>query len=411
MFDVLTVQEAFLGMVGWRKHPNPAETNNPMGDMLTSSSGVYFNDQHPLLTIENFKNIFPVFSRFDYAAWDNGYEYSKGDMVLQSSRYYVSVVDSNTNHAVTDADYWRETTPFNEELRKITTAASTKVINDWLALKDRLRSASNLLKKSQVLNIPGYKGVEFDSKDWIGWRIVPSPTQDVIVTIDRIGLYLKDSQDCVIGLFQNGSSTPVRTTTILGEGTSDPIWKQVNWELQRGNFYYLAYQRSEIGDAVPVNGIYNMTKNWSYNRFPGILPYAEVSAFEHDGPGEPGWEDVTDIQVNDNNYGLNLMISARCDYTDLIIDHKNLFINSWAKAVAISALKAMAFNPDARINRNENNIDPSRIMYEIEGDTQGRKGGLRLDYEDSLKAISFDDRKFSEHCMPCKRSGIRQLAT
>ena len=402
MYNVVSIQEAFAGLVGWRKHPNPAETLNPMGDMLQSSSGVYFNDQHSLLTIENLKQVFDIFADYTYDAWDSGTTYSIGDIVYVSSVYYVSIVDDNTNHAVSLTAYWRVTTPFNEEIRKITTAGAAKVITDWFNLKTTLRSGNNLLKKSLVLAIPGYKGDEFISKDWVGWRVVPTPSQDVIVTIDRLGLDLNNSEDCTVKLFKNGTDTGIETT-FVGDGSDGVVWKQVNWELERGCRYEIAYDRTTIGNAEPVNGIANASRDWSFNRFPGTLPYAEVSAFEHDG----GWDDVTDIQRNDNNYGLNMMISAKCDYTDLVIDQKELFTDAFAKAVTIIGLRHMAMNPNARINRNEANLDPIRILYEIEGDAIGRNGGLKKDYDVALKGVAFDDRKLSEHCLPCKKSGLR----
>jgi hypothetical protein len=104
------------------------------------------------------------------------------------------------------------------------------------------------------------------------------------------------------------------------------------------------------------------------------------------------------------------MLSAKCDYTDLIVDQKELFVDAFAKAVAINGLRWMAMNPNARINRNKANIDPARILYEIEGDAIGRNGGLKKDYDVSLKGITFDNKKFSEHCLPCKKSGLRALS-
>jgi len=407
MYNILTIQEAFAGLVGWRKHPNPAETLNPMGDMLLSSTGIMFQDQHALLTNENLNQTFDVFSDYTYSAWSALSTYAIGDMVTNSSRYYVSKVNGNINHAVSDTTYWRETTPFNEQLRQITLAGAAKVINDWYGLKTAMRSSRSLLKKGLVLNIPGYKKDEFDSKNWIGWRVVPTPAQDVVVTIDRICLDLNNSEECIVGLYKNGASVPEDTVTFPATGDDGPVWVSVNWPLERGNRYYVGFNRTEIGAAQPVNGIANAYRDWSFNRFPGTLPYAEVSAFEHDGPGEAGWEDTTDIQRNDNNYGLNMVISANCDYTDLIVDQVSLFAVPFAKAVAIEALRWMAMNPNARINRHKANIDTSRVLYEIEGDAVGRNGGMKKDYDMALKAVSFDDRKFSEHCLPCKRSGIR----
>ncbi len=399
MYNIVTIQEAFAGRHGWRKHPNPAETRNPMGDMLPSASGRYFQDEHALLTNENLINTFDIFGDFTYAAWSNATTYSKGDMIYTGSAYYVSIVDSNLNHVVTDVLYWRLTTPFNEQLRQITMAGAAKVINDWFNLKTTLRSSKSLLKKSLVLAIPGYKGTTFTSANYVGWRVVPTPSQDVILTIDRLCLHVEESTTVTVGLYKDGSTTPEQTTIFTTDGT--PTWKQVNWELERGSYYYVAYDRTSL---EPINGIANAYRDWTYNRFPGTLPYAEVSAFEY---ANTSWGDITDSQRCDNNYGLNMMISAKCDYTDLVVDHIDLFDDSFAKATTIGALRWMAMNPNARINRNEANIDPIRILYEIEGDAIGRNGGLKKDYDVALKGITFDDRKFSEHCLPCKRSGIR----
>lgn len=399
MYNIVTIQEAFAGRHGWRKHPNPAETRNPIGDMLLSASGRYFQDEHALLTNENLINTFDVFGDYTYSAWSALTTYSKGDMVYTSGVYYVSIVNSNLNHAVSDTAYWRVTSPFNEQLRQITMAGAAKVVTDWFNLKTTLRSNNNLLKKSLVLAIPGYKGETFTSASFVGWRVVPTPSQDVVFTIDRLCLHVQESTSVVVNLYKNGSSTAEQTTTFVTDGS--PTWKQVNWELERGSYYYVAYDRT---DLEPVNGIANAYKDWSFQRFPGTLPYAEVSAFEN---ADENWGDITDSQRCDNNYGLNMMISAKCDYTDLIVDHIDMFDDSFAKAVTINGLRWMAMNPNARINRNEANLDPARILYEIEGDTIGRNGGLKKDYDVALKGITFDDRKLSEYCLPCKRSGIR----
>lgn len=252
MYNIVTIQEAFAGLVGWRKHPNPAETRNPLGDTLQSTSGRYFQDEHSLLTNENLINTFDIFADFTYAAWSNATTYSKGDMIYTGSAYYVSIVDSNLNNVVTDVLYWRLTSPFNEQIRQITMAAAAKVVNDWFNLKTTLRSSKSLLKKSLVLAIPGYKGETFTSANYVGWRVVPTPSQDVILTIDRLCLHVEESTTVTVGLYKDGSATPEQTTIFTTDGT--PTWKQVNWELERGSYYYVAYNRANL---EPVNGIAN----------------------------------------------------------------------------------------------------------------------------------------------------------
>lgn len=398
-----------MGLVGWTKHPNPAETDQPMGDLLESSSGLYFNDEHPLLTIENLRRIADTFSEYTYSAYNAGTTYSKGDMVTSGGNYYASVVDSNTGNLVTDTDYWRETSPFNEWLRKRTLAGIRKFFADWTHTKAELGTIKTLLKRSQVLHFPGYDAPEIPAttKDWIGWRIVPSPYPDVVLTIDRVALHLRDGQNVTLRLYKDGSTTATATQVVTATGNG-VFWAEPGWVLERGSFYYVAYDRSGLTAKV-LNSIDNMERhNWYYDRFPGVLPYAEISAFQHDGPGDSTWADLTDYQTNTSNFGLNMMISAKCDYTSLLIDHKKLFASPIAKAVAIVCLKELAANANANINRHQANIDPARVYYEIEGDTIGRNGGLKKDYMDATKLVALDSSKFSKHCMPCRSKSIRQ---
>jgi hypothetical protein len=407
MFNSNTVKSALITLIGWRKSNDPTATNNPMGDLLTASSGQYYNDQHPLLTTKNLKAIADSFDAYTYSAYSAGTTYNKGDIVTSSGNYFVSEVNANTGNAVNLTAYWRQTNPYNEWLRNKTLAASIETVNDWLGLKFKKGTAANLLKRSQVLDAPGTKSETVgDTARYVCWSIVPTPHLDKVVTIDRISIQMENSESTVISLYKNGAATAIDTLTITGDGTSDVIWAECGWELERGNFYYIAIDRNSI-DAVPINALAGMSlQAIPGNRFPGVLPYAEVGAFEHAGPGESGWDDVNDILTNQNNYGYNLQLSVKCDYTNLIVDQKNLFLNAIAKRVAMSMLRELAYNPSAKINREAGNIDLKTILYEIDGDSQGRKSGIGLQYEQALNNITFDTRTLSRVCLPCSGNKI-----
>lgn len=410
MFNAVTIQDAFISLVGWRNDSAPGTTQPPMGDLLTASSGLYFNDLHPYLTIETLKSICDVFEDYTYDPWSGGGSYNKGDIVTYNGSFWIFTQTSIVSHTPGDDEYWRETNPFNEWLRNKVLAGINKCMNDWFQTKGEMRTASNLLKRSQVLMIPNYKNENVSStKNWLGWRVCPIPQRGVVMTIDRISIHLRESETISINLYKNGVFS--KTTSITGNATSDILWKDVYWELEPECTYYVAFDKTSVTTDV-VNDIANMDRqNWSWNRFPGTLPFAEVSAFEHDGPGESGWNDVVDIQTNQNNFGLNMMISAKCDYTELLVDQKSLFANPILRAVGMMLLRELAYNPKARINRLENNIDKSRLLFEIDGDTLGRSGSIRKDYDNNIKSVLFDNKQFSEHCLPCKKSTIRQFAT
>lgn len=416
MFNATTVQDELVTLIGWRKDKNPEATHNPLGDLLTASSGLFYNDAHRLLTPDNLSAVFADFARFNYPTFSLLTTYAKGTIVKNGSQYYISLVDANLNHALNLSTYWRETTPTNEQLREITTSGITLGLNQWLDRKWKLKTAASLLSRKNVLSLPGYKAEEIGTtKRYLGWRLCPTPKYpDIINTIDQVCIHMKESQTVTVSLYRNGSSTPIQNLIFTGAATPDPIWMDAGWELEPGSFYYLAYDRQALtGNAIPYNDIQNMDKSsFTYNRFPGTLPFMEVSAFEHDGPGQTGWGDVTDIQTNDNNFGLNLSISSRCDYTNLIVEQKDIFKLVIFYAVAIEAVKFLIYNPAARVTKQKLNIPDSQLLFEIQGNPDAkRKTGLEKSLWDAIDNSTLDQRKLCRYCLPARKSSITHTST
>jgi hypothetical protein len=123
------------------------------------------------------------------------------------------------------------------------------------------------------------------------------------------------------------------------------------------------------------------------------------------------WDLARNNFTVETNYGLNLSLDARCDYTDFIVDQKTLFKTLISLQVGMDLLREIAFNPQSRINRNEANVTRSQLLYEIDGDTQGRNDFSVLGrYKKALEAIQFDTTGIDKTCLPCRRQAIRHKA-
>lgn len=408
MYNLDQIVTAFISQIGLRKSADPSATANPFGDLLIATSGRYYNDEHAYLTNRNLAAIAESYGSFTYPTYSALTTYAKSDIVVSSGRWYVSLVNANLANAVSSAAHWRETTPYSEFWRTRIIAGIRATIDDWFALKFSRRSVRNLLSRDQVIESPGLNALPIDTtKRYVAWRITPSPAQDIAVTIHRVAIQQIASVNTTVSLYRNGASTPIETVAATGDGKSNWIWVDTGWELEPGSFYYMAIDRNSIA-TTPINALAGMDKgNWSYSRFPGLLPYLEVSAFDHDGPSEPGWSAVDDRLTSGNNYGFNAVISARCDMTKLVIDQLPLFIPVVQKRVAMVMLRELAFNPNAVINREEGNIDSTALLYEIDGNPQGRKTGIKADYEAMLSTITFDTNGISSECLPCRKNQIR----
>ena len=99
-------------------------------------------------------------------AWSNSIAYSKGQSIEYPSGskiYYISKVDNNLNHAVTDTNYWLYN-PINDKLDKdfsLLTDKTTPIDTDILAI----RETGGLLKKLSWANLKATLASLFVSKD------------------------------------------------------------------------------------------------------------------------------------------------------------------------------------------------------------------------------------------------------
>jgi hypothetical protein len=51
MYSVSEIKSGLIGLIGWRQ--NVDITGVQLTDLTTTTSGLYFNDEHPLLTFDN----------------------------------------------------------------------------------------------------------------------------------------------------------------------------------------------------------------------------------------------------------------------------------------------------------------------------------------------------------------------
>ena len=66
--DITQLKKDFLSVNGWKQNRNPSGMQ--ITDMLTSDSGLWFNDIHPMLTYSNIECLSDDDSEYVYPAFD-----------------------------------------------------------------------------------------------------------------------------------------------------------------------------------------------------------------------------------------------------------------------------------------------------------------------------------------------------
>ena len=367
MYSAAQLKSDLLTLVGWRQNYDPNGTQ--LTDLTTSESGLYFNDEHPLLNIENLLSIAPEFTKITGAS---------------------------------------ET--FTDWLRDKTEAGIIRAIDAWLAKKIFLNTGANLLERKQLLEVAGNARDEDTNNSRVaGLEIVPVRSRNISTTITAIGLQFDTSQTVTVYLMKESMTGSITQQSVSYTTAGQLQWQSVNWELEGSGAYYIVVDQSAI-TGNSINSVYEHA-----NACGGIahIPggkFFKASAFDVDAGwiGSPSMWDLDDMNYTRyTNYGLNLRLDVQCDFTTMILEQKELFKTIIAKQVAIDLLREIAFNSTARINRHESNVDKTTLLYEIDGDSQGRPGGMRKQLEDAIDAIQFDSTNIDKYCLPCRRKGVK----
>lgn len=373
MYNHSTLKAQLIGLLGWRQNTDPDGVQ--LTGLTSSSSGMYFNDIHPVLTFDNLLSIAPQFDLIDSAP-------------------------SAVNAAFTT---W---------LQRKTEAGIIKAISAWASQKIENRTAKNLLNDTQLFRTTGHvQDTDVNQSEIVGIEITPHRHKGIATRIRRIALQLTDNQSVEVRLFHSGSQSPVTEDPLVANYTASGgvQWFEAaeDWILEPSGTYWIVYDQRDI-TGQSINGIRDFNfHNRGITWYPSDKYYQSVS-FANPGSDATLW-DISDNQYTlATNYGLNVELDVRCDYTDLIVDQKALFTDLVGYAVAMLLVKEISFNPSTRVNRHEAMMSGAQLNYEVIGDSQGRDDfSLYGQFMKELNNVAFDDTGISKECLPCRRRSVR----
>ena len=79
------IQDSLLGLVGWKQTDDANPDLLLSSNLLGSESGLYYQQAHPLLTLNNMASIAPDFSDYSKPEYDTDTEYLKDQIVKVST--------------------------------------------------------------------------------------------------------------------------------------------------------------------------------------------------------------------------------------------------------------------------------------------------------------------------------------
>lgn len=446
MIRARDIQEKLSHLIGWEQNYDTSDLK--ISDNLTiSESGLYFQQIHPLLTLQNLACIAPDFKNTNFPEYDAEAEYHKGNIVKYENNLYKATQSSKNKQPDIESQYWIETNLFSEWLEAKTKASIQKAVIRYCNEKIAQGTYKTLCENKTLFDGTGrLSDVVKNQKNLVGFEIVPIRGKSVITKINKIGLQFTEPGEYTLYLMHSSMEAPVRVIKLNKTNSNSTEWFTVNdiylpyqsEDNDAGGSWYLCYFQTGLpGNSQAIK----KDKDWSqepckscsrreylswtaWSKYIEIHPFyvneelIETTNFSNDFNKDfnddfakrQGY--LWDIQNNqytyDNNYGINLEVTVSCDITDFIIEQRMLFQDVIAKQVAIDMLREFAYNANVRTNRHSINASRPDILYEIDGDSSSMKqSGLSYQLDMAFKAIKLSTEGIDRVCLPCKNNGVK----
>ena len=423
MIRIADIQDKMLHLVGWKQ-------SYDLSDIMLSSnltqteSGMYFQQIHPLLTLDNLRSIAPDFQNFNWQVHDVNKAYKSGEVVRIDDSLYKAIQDVPAETDILDSEYWSETNPFSEWLEEKTKASIVKLVNKFINMKLADKATKSLIENKILFDGTGRLTNKIENRNkLVGFEIDTVRSKGVTVKIDKIGLQMTEPGSYTLYIFHSSNPEPIYTLTFEKTKANSLEWFKPKDDIllpyesantDAGGSWYLVYKQSELPENAQA--IYK-DRDWSTGPCKAcsrseFLAYQAWSRYIEVHPFYISENEEFDPEIMnftyDKNYGINLEVSAYCDLTDFIIKQRAMFQDVLSKQVAIDFLREFAYNPNVRTNRHSINASKLDILVELDGDSNSmRQSGLSYELDIALKALSISTQGLDRVCLPCVNNGIK----
>lgn len=429
MIRIKDIQDALFGLVGWEQDYDPERHISE--ELTQSESGLYYTGAHPLMTLDNIRAIMPEKLTNQYPIWDAEKEYVEGVKVRHAEKVWQAVADNVGSEPSEDSQDWQMFDALSDFLVQLTRMGIAQMVQTFLQTKSLLKESKPLLERRTFFDGAGrFNNVQENHGRLVGFEINPVRAMGVTAKIERIGLQMRGATGKVrVYLFHSSQREHVKVEDL--EVTKDNgtfQWFNVKeWFMpyisdgnNAGGSWYLCYNQDDLPEGMEA---INVAKDWSsepcgtcnignveawreLTKYLAISPF-RVPALQTFAEYPELWDIADNVYTNTCNYGLNVEVTVACDLTDFIIREREVFATTLQRQVAVTALRTMAMNPNVRVNRNQSNVSTQGVLYELDGNPQGRENGMGMELRKAYEALDIDTRGIDRICLTCRPVGLR----
>jgi hypothetical protein len=111
-----------------------------------------------------------------------------------------------------------------------------------------------------------------------------------------------------------------------------------------------------------------------------------------------------------DSFGLNIEISGGCDFTNLLIDNRQMFAPYLQYSVAVRLIDELLNNAGGLISRPNSNFNPDNLRLALYGDGTG-KNGLIAEKNAMFKALQISTEGITSVCLKCNNKGTIKVGS
>jgi len=371
--DRNSLHSSLLGVVGFHNPTNP-EYPNLLPSLLGSTSGLYVNDCHSLLTIENLVQSIKNFSHYNYTAFSTvtrdagGYTTGSKTAYSGTNYEYIDTVASSVSTPLpdADADVWREIDELSDYLIKAVYSGIDRMLDSFMNGK-KMKTVS----KSIFENILLYQGTgdladtETNNDKFVGIRLrFKKKQRNIVGIINKIGCHFNSSFEGLdIKLYHDSQQDHISTFAVNHSTANSFQWNALTTDnilrffdsYDAGGDFYLGYKQSDL-DELGARAI-NKNVSWEtrpitdddvwlnyfkqYSKYIDIIGFSvDESRMVNDKMFNPVYMDLTPLKT----YGLNLNLTVKADLTPLFTQENHTLSNAIKYNVGMVLMESLAYN-------------------------------------------------------------------
>jgi hypothetical protein len=370
------VKQAFRGVVSFRDDLNPLY--NLTGINAQPESGKYYNEGvHPYVTARNLEAMMP----FDFTpvTWSVSTTYDTGAIVERSGKYYEAKRSGVGKDPVTEPTYWIEVSLLAAWLRRMVDSVIDKAIYDTYQGKP-------LVDHALLYSVERGELIDTKQNNFVGFEIRPRNSENIRLIINRVAF--QGTSDETLTVYLRNQNTVVGQWDISGSA-GELAWSEIEGKITGQGRWFLYYDQAQhTGEAY--NG--NITPAGQ------VSPYVSVYSFKIPNTSTDFLRDVSSFA--NETHGLGLDISLDCDLTQFYVSNRLAFADVLQRQFEYNALEMFFYNPEARSNLKDRNINMEAVLAELKSDTPySVVSRLSRAYTKLRKSLNFGDV-----CLPCSEN-------